>query len=151
MMLWKCCTQYASRFVKLSSGHRTGKGRFSFQFQRKSVPKNVQTTTQLHSFHMLTRSCSKSSKLYFSSMWPENFQTYKLDSEKAEKPETKLPTSIGPQKMQKNSRKTSTASLIMLKLLTVWITTNCGKFLKTWEYQTTLPASYETYMQVKKQ
>ena len=40
----KCCTQYASKFGKLSSGHRTGKGQFSFQFQRKAVPKNVQTT-----------------------------------------------------------------------------------------------------------
>ena len=39
----------------------------------------------------------------------------------------------------------------MLKPLTVWIITNCGKFLKKWEYQTTLPASYETCMQVKKQ
>ena len=39
----------------------------------------------------------------------------------------------------------------MLKLLTVWITTNCGKFLKGWEYQTTLPASWETCMQDKKQ
>ena len=51
-------------------------------------------------------------------------------------------TSTGSWKKQENSRKTSTsASLTMLKLLTVWITTNCGKFLKRWEYQTTLPAS----------
>ena len=48
-MLWKWCTQYASKFEKLSSGHRTGKGQFSFQSQRKAMPKNVQTTTQLHS------------------------------------------------------------------------------------------------------
>ena len=39
----------------------------------------------------------------------------------------------------------------MPKTLTVWITTNCGKFFKKWEYQTTLHASWETYMQVKKQ
>ena len=39
-MLWKCCTQYASKFGKLSSGHRTGKGQFSFQSQRKAMPKN---------------------------------------------------------------------------------------------------------------
>ena len=38
---------------KFSSGHRTGKGQFSFQFQRKAMPKNVQTTVQLRSFHML--------------------------------------------------------------------------------------------------
>ena len=52
-MLWKCCTQYASKFGKLSSGHRTGKGQFSFQSQTKTIPKNAQTTAQLHSFHML--------------------------------------------------------------------------------------------------
>ena len=38
-MLWKCCTQYASKFEKLSSGHRTGKGQFSFQSQRRAMPK----------------------------------------------------------------------------------------------------------------
>ena len=39
----------------------------------------------------------------------------------------------------------------MLKLLTLWITTDCGIFLNSWEYQTTLPASWEACMQVKKQ
>ena len=55
MMLWKCCTQYASKFGKLSSGHRTGKGQFSFQSQRKAMPKNAQTTAQLHSSHTLEK------------------------------------------------------------------------------------------------
>ena len=50
-MLLKCCTQYASRFEKLSSAHRTGKGQFSFQSPKKAMPKN-QTTLQLHSFHI---------------------------------------------------------------------------------------------------
>ena len=45
MMLWKCCTQYASKFGKLSSGHKTGKGQFSFQSQRKAVPKNANYCT----------------------------------------------------------------------------------------------------------
>ena len=49
MKLWKCCTQCARIFGKLSSGHRTGKGQFSLQSQRKAMPKNAQTTTQLHS------------------------------------------------------------------------------------------------------
>ena len=44
MMLWKCCTQYARKFGKLISGHRTGKGQFSLQCQRKVIPKNAQTT-----------------------------------------------------------------------------------------------------------
>ena len=52
-MLWKCYTPYASKFGKLSSGHRTGKGQFLFQSQRKAMPKNVQTTAQLHSSHTL--------------------------------------------------------------------------------------------------
>ena len=49
MMLWKCYTQYTRKFGKLSSGHRTGKG------QRKAMPKNAQTTTQLHLSHMLVK------------------------------------------------------------------------------------------------
>ena len=52
-MLWKCCTQYASKFRKPSSGHRTGKGQFSFQTRRKAMPKNAQTTAQLPSSHTL--------------------------------------------------------------------------------------------------
>ena len=52
-MLLKCCTQYASKFGKFSSGHRTGKGQFSFQSLRKAMQKNAQTTTQLHSSHTL--------------------------------------------------------------------------------------------------
>ena len=68
--------------------------------------------------------CSKSVKLCFSSTWTEKFQMYKLDFKKAEEPEVILPTSIGSEKKQ-NSWKTSTsASLTMLKPLTVWITTN---------------------------
>ena len=51
----KSCTQFASKFGKLSSGHRTGKGQFSFQSQRKAMPKNAQTTAQLHSSHMLVK------------------------------------------------------------------------------------------------
>ena len=75
-------------------------------------------------------------------MGPENFKMYKLDLEKAEEPEIKLPISSGSQKKLENSRKTSTSvSLTTLKPLTVWITINCGKFFKRWEYQTTLPAS----------
>ena len=77
----------------------------------------------------------------------KNLQMFKLDLEKPEEPEIKLPTSLGSQKKQERPRKTST-SLTMPKLL--WITTNCGTFFKRWEYQTTLPASWEICMQVKK-
>ena len=53
--LLKDDAQYTSKFGKLSSGHRTGKGQFSFQSQRKAMPKNVQVTAQLYSSHMLAK------------------------------------------------------------------------------------------------
>ena len=51
-MLFKCYSQYVSKFGKLINGHRTGKGQFSFQSQRMAMLKNVQITIQLHLFHM---------------------------------------------------------------------------------------------------
>ena len=116
------------------------------------MPKNAQTTTQLHSSHTLVMYCSKFSKPGFSNMWTMNFQMFKLDLEKAEESEIKLPTSFRSLKKQESSRKTSTSALLtMPKPLTMWIMNHCGKFLKKWEYQTTLSASWEICMQVKKQ
>ena len=144
-MLLRCSTQYASKFGKLSSGHRTGKGQFSFQSQRRAMPKNVQTTVQLCSFHMLEGNAQNlQARLQqiinqeLSDVFPEN----SMDFEEAEELEIKLPTFTGSWRKQGSSRKASTsASLTTLKSLTLWITTNCGKFLKRWEYQVTLPAS----------
>ena len=76
---------------------------------------------------------------------------FKLDLEKANEKMIKLPRSTGSLKKDKTSRKTSTSALFTtLKPLTVWVTTNCGKFLKSWEYHNTLPAYWETCMEVKK-
>ena len=92
------------------------------------------------------------SKSGFNSIRTENFQMFKVDLEKAEESEIKLPTSAGSLKKQESSRKTSTFTLLtMPKPLTVWTTTNCGKFWKRWEQQTTLTASWEICMQAKKQ
>ena len=67
-----------------------------------------------------------------------NFQMFKLDLEKAEESEIKLPTSVGSSKKQESSRKTSTSTLLtMPKPSTGWITINGGKFFKGWAYQTT--------------
>ena len=64
----------------------------------------------------------------------------------------KLPTSAGSWEKQESSRKTSISALLTMPTpLTVWITINCGKFWKRWEYQTTWPASWEICMQVRKQ
>ena len=74
---------------------------------------------------------------------------FKLVLEKAEEPEIKLPTSTGSSQKQESSSKTSISALLtMPKPLTVWITTNCGKFFKRWN--TRLPASWKICMQVKK-
>ena len=85
-------------------------------------------------------------------MWTMKFHKFKLDLEKAEEPEIKLPTTTASLKKQESSRKTLTSALLTTpRPLTMWITTNCGKFFKKWEYQTTWPASWEIYVQEKKQ
>ena len=142
MMLWTCCIQCVNNFGKLSSGHKTGKGQLLFQFQRKAMPKNAQTTTQLHSSYMLVKECSKFSKPDFNNTWPINFQMYKLVLEKAEEPEIKLPAYSGS---SKNSMRVPEKHLFLLYWLcqSLWLcgSQQTGKFWKRWEYQTTWPAS----------
>ena len=153
MILWKCCTRYASKFGKLSSGHRTGKGLFSSQSQRKAMSKNVQTTTQLHSSHTLAKKSSKFSKPGFNDMWTLIFQMFKLDLEKAEEPEIKLPTSVRSLKKQESSRKT----LFLLNWLcqSLWLcgsqqtVENSSRDVNTWPPD--LLSEKSVCMQVKKQ
>ena len=149
MMLWKCCTQYASKFGKLSSGHRTGKRSVFIPIPKKG---NAKECSNYRTIALISHVSKVILKILFSNTWTMSFQMFKLVLEKAEEPEIKLPTSAGSSKKQESSRETCiSASLTMPKPLTVWITINCGKFWKRWEYQTTWPASWETYMQVRKQ
>ena len=111
------CIQYASKFGKFSSGHRTGKGKFSFQSQRKAMPKSAQTTTQLHISHMLAKWCSKFSKPGFNSTWTKNFPMFKLDlgGKKKKNRETRdqIPNICWKNQKKKereSSRKTSAAA-----------------------------------------
>ena len=69
-----CCTQYVSQFGKLSSGHRTRKDQLSFQSQRRAMPNNGQTTTQLCSFSRLARLPSTSFKLGFTTSLNKSIQ-----------------------------------------------------------------------------
>ena len=80
-----------------------------------------------------------------------NFQTFTQGLEKAEEPQIKLPTSTGSSKNQEFQKNMYFCFINYAKPLTVWITINCGKFWKIWEYQTTLPASWEMCIQVNKQ
>ena len=87
----------------------------------------------------------------FSNTWTMNFQMFNLVLEKAEKSEIKLPASAGSWKKQENATKNVYFCFIDYAKAFVWITINCGKFWKKWACQTTPPASWETYMQVRKQ
>ena len=101
--------QYVSKFGKDSSSHRTGKGQFSFQSQRGTMQKYVQTTIQLHSFHMLVKLCPKSFMLSFSNMRTKKFQMYKLGFEEAEEPEIKLATLSGSWRKSRGFQKIFTS------------------------------------------
>ena len=81
-MLLKCCTQYASKFGKFSSVHRTGKGQFSFQSQRRAMPKNVPTTTMLisHASKVMLKILQARLQQYMN--W--ELSDYKLGFEEAE-------------------------------------------------------------------
>ena len=84
-------------------------------------------------------------------MWTVNFQMFKLVLEEGRGTRDQI-ANIRWIIKKESSRKTSiSALLIMPKPLTVWIMANCGKFWKRWDYQTTWPAFWETYMQVRKQ
>ena len=115
------------------------------------MPKNVQTTAQLCSFHWLVRLCSKSVKLGYGSTWTKNFQLDKLGFEEAEESDIKLPTFTGSQRKLGNSRKPSTCFINDAKAFDCVDDNNFRKLLKRWEYQTTLPVSWETCKCIKKQ
>ena len=124
-MLLKCCTQYASKFGKLSSGHKTGKGQFSFQSQKKG---NAKECSNYHTIVLISYASKVMLKILQARLqqymkW--ELQMYKLGLEEAEELEVKLPTFTRSQRKQGNSRKISTsASLTTLKPLTGWITRN---------------------------
>ena len=179
-MLFKCCIRYASKFGKLSSGHRTGKGQFSFQSQRKALPKNGQTTA----FALISHASKVMLKILqarLQSTWTKNFQMFNLDLEKTAESEIKLSTSVGLLKKKENTRKTSAAAaaksllscptlcdpndgsppgfpvhLLLLYWLcqSLWLCRSqqtVENSSKRREYQTIWPASLEICMQVKKQ
>ena len=86
-MLLKCCTQYAIKLGNSAVATELEKISFHSNPKKKTMPKDAQTTAQLHSSHMLAKECSKFSKPGFYSTWTVNFQMFKLDLEKAEEPD----------------------------------------------------------------
>ena len=118
-----------------------GTGLEKVSFQSNPKKSNAKECSNYHTIILISHTSKVMLKILQARL-PQysNFQMFKMDLEKAEEPEIKLPTSVGSLKKRESSRKTS-ALLIMPKPLTVWIITSCGKFLKRWESQTTLPTS----------
>ena len=150
MMLWKCCTQYASESGKLSSGHKTGKGQFNFH------PKEKQYQRVFKLPHNWNISHASKVMLKFLQARPQQHVNQELPVQarfrKGKGTRDQIANIHWLIENARKFRKTCiSASLTTPKSLTVWITTNCGKFLKRWEYQTTWPVSWEICMHVKKQ
>ena len=126
-MLWKCLTQYVSKFGKLSSGHRAGKGQFPFQSQRKGMSNNVQTTMQLHSSHTLVmlKILQARPQKYMNRECP-NVQAGFRKGRGTRDQVANICWII--KKTREFQKKSISVSLTMPKPLTVWITINCGKF-----------------------
>ena len=126
-LLLKCCAQYARKFGKLSSAHRTQKGQFSFQSQRRAMSKIITIALISHASKVMI-------KILQASLWQHRNQelsNIKIALRRGRGTRDQLLTSFGSQKKQGNSRKTSTYALLtVLKPLTGWIKTNCGKFLE---------------------
>ena len=151
-MLWKCRTQHVRKFGKLSSGHRTGKGQFFIPIPKKGNAKecsNYRTIARIsHASKVMLKILQARFQQYVNCELPDVQAGFR----KGKGTRDQLPTSAGSLKKQESSRKTSISALLtMPKPLTVWIAINCGKFWKRWESHSTWPASWETYMQVRKQ
>ena len=151
-MLHSICQQ-----IFKSSAVATGLEKVTFH-SRKAMPKNVHTTIQLCSFHMLVRLCSKSFELGFNSTWTENFQMVQAGFKKCRVVKDQIASICcimeKARAFEKNFCFTDYTKAFHCvdhnKFLKRKFTNfMCGKFLKRWEYQTTLRVSWETCMQLE--
>ena len=164
----------ATGWVPRPSREEWGKGQSSAQLPRRVVLKNVLNIGQLQSFPMLVRSCLKSCMLQLGrlqsmglqrvrhdwmtkhSTWLQQYVNQELaDIQTGFRKGSGIRDQIAnihwiTEKAREFRKKSTFALLTIPEALTVWITTNCGKILRRWEYQTTWPASWEISMQVKK-
>ena len=146
-MVWKCCTQYASKFGKLSSGHRTRKGQFSFQFQRKA--KNAQTTAQLDSSPTLVKLMLKILQARLQQYMNRELPDVQAGFRKGRRTRDQIASICWIIEKAKVREK----HLLYWLCQSLWLCgpQQTGKFLKRWEYKTTWPTSWEVCMQVRKQ
>ena len=151
-MLWKCCTQYARKFGKLSNGHRTGKGQFSFQSPKKRNAKECSNYCTIALISQDSKGMLKILQARLQQYVNCEAPDVQAGFRKGRGTRDQIAHICWVIKKEESSRKTSISVLLsMPKPLTVWIIINCGKFWKRWESQTTWLPSWETCMQVRKQ
>ena len=150
-MLLKCCTHYASKFGKLSSGHRTGKCQFWFQVPKKDNAKECSNYSTIVLISNANKVMLKILKLASAvhELWTSRCTSWVWKRQRNQR--SNFQHQWVKEKARKFLRHLLFASLTMLKPLTVWISVNCRNFLKCWEYHTTLPGSWEISLQIKSQ
>ena len=133
MMLWKCCTQYASKFGKLSSGHRTGKCQFSFQSQERQCQRMFQlpqNCTHFTCYNVMLKILPARLQQYINHELPDVQAGFR----KGRGTKDKISNIHWIIKKATEFQKKSTSALLTTpNPLTVWITINCGKLLKKWD------------------
>ena len=152
-MLWKCYTQYASKFGKLINGWEQDWKRSVFI----PIPKkgNAKECSNYHTITFVSHASKVILKILQARL--QQYVNHELTNvqacfRKGRGTRDQIANIHCIIKKVREFQKTSTSALLtMPKPLTLWITTNCGKFYKRWIYQTTWPASWENCMQVRKQ
>ena len=142
-MLWKGCTQYASKFGKLSSGHRTGKGQFSFQSQRRAMLKSVKLFALIsHAGKVMLKILQDRFQQYVNCELPD----VQVGFRKGRGTRDEIANIHWVTEKARESWK-NICFIYYSKAFDCVDHNKLRKILKRWEYQTTLPASWETCMQ----
>ena len=150
-MLWKCCTQYVSKFGKLSSGHRIGKMSVFIPIPKKG---NDKECSNYYTIALISHASKVTLKILQARL--QQYVNHELPDVQAgfiKGRGTRDPIANIHWIVEKGRefQKNIYFCFIDYSKAFVWITINCGKFWKRWEYQTSWPASWETCMQVRKQ
>ena len=151
-MLLKCCTQYASKFGKLSSGHRTGKGQFSFQFQRKGG--SAKECSNCHTIALISHTSKVMLKILqakFQQYMHRELPDVQAGFRKGRGTRDQLANIRWIIKKAREFQKNIFQLYWLHQSLWLCGSQQTGEFFKKWEYQTTWPASWEICLQVRKQ
>ena len=150
MMLWKCCTQYASKFGKLSSGHRLEKVSFHSNPKKGNAKEcsNYRTIALIsHASKVMLKILQARLEQYVNRELPDVQAGFR----KGRGTRDQIANICWIIEKAREFQKNIYFCFIDYAKAFVWITINYGKFFKRWEYQTTWPASWEICMQVRKQ